>query len=274
MLNKDTCIKLNDDVEIPQIGFGVYEINDEDECRRAVLAAFEAGYRHVDTAVVYGNEDAVGQALTESGLVREDVFVTTKLIGRMLENPRGECEKSLERLQTSYVDLLLIHWPNDELMIDAWETMQVLKSEGKARSIGVSNFTQRRFDEAFLTHTDVIPSINQIELHPFWYRCDLIAYCEGKGIRVEGYSPLARAQRFDNATLVRIAGECGKSPAQVLIRWQLQHGWVVIPKSSHPERIRENIDVFDFELNAENMLALDGLNEDLATQSWRPQGYY
>ncbi|MBN2448759.1 MAG: aldo/keto reductase [Lentisphaeria bacterium] len=274
MLTMESTRTLRDGVRIPLLGFGVFQIPAGGECRRSVLTALEAGYRHIDTAAGYRNEEDVGQALSLCGIPREEVFVTTKVSVRMLGQARESCEQSLAKLCTGYVDLLLIHWPDDTAMMEAWEIFQALRREGKVRSIGVSNFTRLRFEESFLRHTDVLPSVNQIELHPFWYRRGLVEYCEGKGIAIESYAPLARAQRFDHPVLRRIASDHGSSPAQVMIRWQLQHGWVVIPKSSHPERIRENAAVFDLALTADEMRALDTLNEDLMTISWRPAGYY
>lgn len=273
MLEITSTVKLNSGHEMPLLGLGVFQVDDGPACERAVRAALEAGYRHIDTAAAYRNEASVGRALADSGVAREDVFVTTKVFiqdfGR--EATRSACEESLRLLATDYVDLYLIHWPCDATMMDAWEAMQALRDEGKCRSIGVSNFTVRRFEEAFLPRTEEVPAVDQVEFHPFWYRKGLLDYCRGKGIQLEGYSPLARGQKLDDPTLGEVAAAYGKTPAQVLIRWQLQHDVVVIPKSSHPERIRENADVFDFEITAEDMARLDALNADESILTWRPE---
>lgn len=274
MVDIMSTMKLNDGHEIPRLGLGVFLIQNHETCKRAVLTALEAGYRHIDTAKVYENEEAVGEALRECGLAREDIFVTTKLAIEDLANPHPECEASLKRLGLDYVDLYLLHWPRDDYMVTAWEGLQELRDEGKCRSIGVSNWTVRRFEEGFFPHTDVIPSVNQVELHPFWTRTELADYCKQKGIAVECYSPLARAERLDDPRLTAMADTYGKSPAQIMIRWSLQHDYIVIPKSSHPERIRQNGDVFDFEISAQDMQAIDAFNEDLVTLTYRPRGYY
>ncbi len=274
MLDIHTTVKLNSGYEMPMLGFGVFQIEAGEACERAVHDALEAGYRHIDTAAVYGNEQSVGKALEESDLPREDVFVTTKVFIRQfgLDATRQACKESIEKLRMDYVDLYLIHWPVDSTMMQAWQAMQAMRDEGLIRSIGVSNFTVRRFEEMFLKHTEEVPAVNQVEFHPFWYRKELLEYCGGRGIQLEGYSPLVRAERMDNPTLTAIAGGHGKTVAQVLIRWQLQHGLVVIPKSSKTERIVENASVFDFELSDEDMSRIDALNEDYCVISWRPEG--
>jgi diketogulonate reductase-like aldo/keto reductase len=272
MLTIDTKAKLNSGHSIPMLGFGVFKIDDNEACRQAVLTALEAGYRHIDTAKVYWNEEAVGEAIRDSGIAREEIFVTTKVFiddfGK--DQTREAIEASLGRLGMDYVDLYLIHWPVDETMMGAWEAMQTARDEGKLRSIGVSNFTVQRFEEMWFKHTDEAPAANQVEFHPFWYRPDLLDYMKAKGIQGEGYSPLARAERMDDAVLKELAGKYGKTVAQIMIRWQLQLGMVVLPKSSHPERIRQNADVFDFEIVPEDMARINGLNEDLTTIRWRP----
>jgi len=273
MLNIHSTVRLNSGYEMPLLGFGVFQIENGPACERSVRDALEAGYRHIDTAAVYGNEESVGKALADSGVPREQVFVTTKLwlseFGR--DKTRKACETSLQRLKLDWVVLYLIHWPVRQGVAEAWETMQVLRDEGKCRSIGVSNFTVRRFEEAFFKSTDEVPAVDQVELHPFWNRQDLQDYCLDKGIQIEGYSPLVRGQRMDHPLLVKLAEHYGKSVAQVLIRWQLQKGIVVIPKSVRTERIRGNADVYDFSLSVADMDRLDGLNEDLHAIDWRPE---
>jgi methylglyoxal/glyoxal reductase len=256
------------------LGLGVFQLEDAAVCERAVAAALACGYRHIDTAAIYGNEEAVGRAIAASGIPREELFVTTKCwiddFGR--EATRKAFDASRKKLGLDVIDLYLLHWPVDETMMAAWETLVELRDEGKVRSIGVSNFSVRRFEEFFFRHTDIVPAVNQIELHPFGSRPDVREYCAGKGIAVESYSPLARMKGLDHPELAAIAAECGKTPAQVVIRWHLQHGLVVIPKSQHPERIRENADVFDFALTDDQMRRIDALNEDRFVITWRPGG--
>ena len=273
MLDIHSTVKLNSGYEMPLLGFGVFQVKEGDECEQAVRDALAAGYRHIDTAAVYGNEASVGKALADSGVPRQDVFVTTKVwINEFgAEKTRKACQKSLSLLRLDYVDLYLIHWPVRQGVMEAWEAMRALRDEGLCRSIGISNFTVRRMEEAFFPHTDEMPAVNQVELHPFYSRKDVRDYCAGKGIRMEAYSPLVRGQRMDDATLKGVAGNYGKSPAQVLIRWGLQHGIVTIPKSVRPERIRQNADVYDFEISPADMARLDALDEGKPALSWRPE---
>jgi methylglyoxal/glyoxal reductase len=270
----NTPILLNDGHAIPQLGLGVFQLEDAAVCERAVGAALACGYRHIDTAAIYGNEEAVGRAIAASGILREDIFVTTKCwiddFGR--EATRKALDASRKKLGLDVIDLYLLHWPVDETMMAAWKTLVELRNEGKVRSIGVSNFSVRRFEEFFFRHTDIVPAVNQIELHPFGSRADVREYCAGKGMVVESYSPLARMKGLDHPDLAAIAADCGKTPAQVVIRWHLQHGLVVIPKSQHPERIRENAAVFDFALTDDQMRRIDALNEDRFVITWRPGG--
>ena len=273
MLDIHSTVKLNSGYEMPMLGFGVFQVKEGAECEQAVREALAAGYRHIDTAAVYGNEASVGKALADCGLPRQDVFVTTKVwISEFgTDKTRKACQKSLSLLRLDYVDLYLIHWPVRQGVIEAWQAMQALRDEGLCRSIGISNFTVRRMEEAFFPHTDEMPAVNQVELHPFNARKDVRDYCAAKGIRVEAYSPLVRGQRMDDATLKDVAANCGKSPAQILIRWGLQHGIVTIPKSVRPERIRENADVYDFEISPADMARLDALDQGTPALSWRPE---
>jgi diketogulonate reductase-like aldo/keto reductase len=273
MLDIHSTVKLNSGYDMPLLGFGVFQVKEGAECEQAVRDALAAGYRHIDTAAVYGNEASVGKALAECGLPRQDVFVTTKVwISEFgTDKTRKACRKSLELLRLDYVDLYLIHWPVRQGVMEAWQAMQALRDEGLCRSIGISNFTVRRLEEAFFPHTDETPAVNQIELHPFYARKDVRAACAAKGIQVEAYSPLVRGQRMDDPTLKDVAGNCGKSPAQVLIRWALQHGIVAIPKSVRPERIRQNADVYDFEISPADMARLDALDQGTPALSWRPE---
>jgi len=272
-------VELNDGNAIPCLGFGVFQLDDQKACEEAVLAALEAGYRHVDTAFKYGNEAYVGNAVEQSPVPREDIFLTTKTVmdDQTPDNIKDEFARSLERLRTDYVDLLLIHWPPaDDQLPKAWETLVDLKASGRCRSIGVSNMSLRRFEEVFFKHTEVVPAINQVELHVYNRQQALVDYCTGKGMVLAAYMSLAQGQRFDNPgqPLVDIAEQCGKSVPQVMLRYLLQQGIVTLVKSKTPSRIRENADVFDFELSGEQMTALDTLDEGLFIQEWKPEGYY
>jgi diketogulonate reductase-like aldo/keto reductase len=269
-LNLQSTLRLNNGVEIPRVGLGVYQARRGDETRQAVLHALQAGYRHVDTARIYGNERDVGEALRASGLRREDVFITTKLWNQDQghDSTLRACERSLRELGLEYVDLYLIHWPVPSLRLDSWRAMEKLLADGRCRAIGVSNFLERHLDE-LMAHSKVVPAVNQVELSPYLSQESLRAYCQRHGIVVEAYSPLTRGQRLGDPRLLEVARRHGKTAAQVLIRWCLQHGLVVLPKSVQPDRLRENAAVFDFDLSPSDMRTLDGLNEDLHT-SWDP----
>lgn len=269
-LNLKSTARLNNGVEIPLVGLGVYQAQRGDETRQAVLHALQAGYRHVDTARVYGNERDVGEALRESGLPREEVFITTKLWNQDqgYDSALRACERSLGELGLEYVDLYLIHWPVASRRLDSWRALEKLLADGKCRAIGVSNFLERHLDE-LMAKSKVVPAINQVELSPYLSQEALRAYCQKHGIVVEAYSPLTRGARLGDPRLVEVARRHGKTAAQVLIRWCLQHDLVTLPKSVHPARIRENAAVFDFALSPEDMRTLDGLNENLHT-SWDP----
>lgn len=257
-------------VRIPALGLGVYQSRPGSETREAVKAALELGYRHVDTARVYGNERDVAKGIEESGVPRSEVFVTTKLWNsdHGYDAALRACDASLKRLGMDRVDLYLVHWPVEDLRHDTWRAMERILEEGKARAIGVSNYTIRHLDE-LLGRCRVPPSVNQVEFHPFLYQRDLLLHCRTHGIRLEAYAPLVKAQRMDDPVLLRVARRHRRTPAQVLVRWCLQHEAIVIPKSVHRERIRENADVFGFSLEREDMEALDGLDEGLRT-SWDP----
>jgi methylglyoxal/glyoxal reductase len=264
-------IMLRDGRAIPQLGLGVFQIPPGEGTRSAVAAAIAAGYRHVDTAAMYRNEADVGAAIRASGLPADIVWVTTKLWNsdQGAATARPAFEASLDRLGLDAVDLYLLHWPHAR-SVESWHVLEQLHAEGLARSIGVSNFMVRHLDE-LLAHASVGPAVNQIELSPFLhrYREDTLRRCDKEGIAVEAYSPLTKGRRLGDATVRRIAGEVGRTAAQVLIRWSLQKGFVVIPRSSRPDRIAENADVFDFALDDEQMATLDALDEGLTT-GWDP----
>jgi diketogulonate reductase-like aldo/keto reductase len=248
---------LADGNEIPLLGLGVWQVPEGRRCEDAVRWALEAGYRHVDTAQAYGNEHSVGRALRDSGLPREDVFVTTKFHpGR--RDPEAEVQRSLERLGVDFVDLYIIHWPQGGPTW-AWDGMQRSRERGYARSIGVSNFSSSDLD-AVLAVADVPPVIDQVQFSPFEFRRALLEECERHGLALEAYSPLGTGRHLGHRQVTRIAERLGRTPAQVLIRWSLQRDLVVLPKSTHRERIQQNAQVFDFELSVEDMAMLDGLD--------------
>lgn len=262
--------RLNNGVEIPLLGLGVFRAAAGEETQRAVRDALALGYRHVDTAAVYGNERDVGIALRDSGVPREEVFVTTKLwnADHGYDATLRACDASLSRLGLAYVDLYLMHWPVAGLRLESWRAMDALLEQGKARAIGVSNFTIRHLDE-LLAASPRVPAVNQVEYHPFLHQRALAEYCAARGIVVEAYSPLTKGRRLGDPRLGAVAAHSGKTPAQVLVRWALQHGLVVLPKSTHRARIEENAAVFDFEISPQDMALLDGLDENLRT-SWDP----
>jgi methylglyoxal/glyoxal reductase len=255
-------VRLNQGVEMPVLGLGVFKTPPGEVTRNAVAAALEAGYRLIDTATLYGNEADVGGAVRASGLPRSSVFVTTKMwhSEHGYESAKRACHASLERLGLDYIDLYLIHWPRAEHpqdRLETWRAFEDLKAEGTCRAIGVSNYAIRHLEE--LAHARIAPAVNQVEFHPFVYDPELLGYCDRHGIRLEAYSPLTRNSRLDDPTVAAVARAHARSPAQVLIRWGLQHGVVEIPKSVHRERIKENARVFDFALTDDEMARLDAL---------------
>jgi 2,5-diketo-D-gluconate reductase A len=242
---------------IPLVGFGTWQLSGG-EARRAVESALEVGYRHIDTATGYRNENEVGAALGHSGLDRSAVFVTTKMPPDHASRERETLEQSLAALGLDWVDLWLVHWPpGGTAGTDSWRVFIAAREEGLVRNIGVSNYSLDQIDEIGQA-TGVAPAVNQIEWSPFRYDSALVQEHRARGVLIEGYSPF-KASRLDEPLLGRIAGRYGKTPAQLIIRWHIQHGIPVLPRSARPERIRSNIDVFDFELSAEDMAALDGL---------------
>jgi len=253
---------LADGNEIPLLGLGVWQVPEGDECEQAVRWALEAGYRHVDTAQAYGNERSVGRALRDSGIPREDVFLTTKFYPGA-RDPEAEAQRSLERLGVDSVDLYIIHWPQGGPTW-AWEGMQRARERGYARSIGISNFGASDLD-AVLGVADVPPVVNQVQFSPFEFRRGLLEACARHDVAVEAYSPLGTGRHLKNRQVAAIAERLGRTPAQVLIRWSLQRGVIVLPKSTHRERIEQNAQVFDFELSAEDMAALDALDRTAGT---------
>ena len=255
--------------QMPMLGLGTFRVENDDTCKEAVKHAIESGYRSIDTAKVYGNEEQVGQGIKEglesTGLNREDIFVTSKLFfedfGR--KNVAQAYETSIQKLGLDYLDLYLVHWPgtNEAIMIDTWKGMEDLYKDNKVKNIGVSNFNPDHF-EALLAQVSIKPVINQVEFHPYFTQEKLRKYLEAQNIYMESWSPFMNAQILNDETLNEIGKEVNKSAAQVIIKWNMQHNVVVIPKSVTSSRIEENIDVFDFELSAEQMKRIDDLNKD------------
>ncbi|ASC68488.1 aldo/keto reductase [Achromobacter denitrificans] len=258
---KVPAMKLNDGGKIPQLGLGVWQVPDE-QAAASVKEALAAGYRSVDTAAIYGNEAGVGAGLRASGVARKDLYITTKLWNDRhgYDDAHKAMDESLGKLGLAYVDLYLIHWPvaGSEQFLEAWRAMIEMKEDGRARSIGVSNFTQANL-ERLIDASGVTPAVNQIELHPGFTQRGLRAFHARHGIATESWSPLAQGGVAKDKTIAEIAQKYGKSPAQVTLRWHLQSDLIVIPKSVTPARIRENIDVFDFELSPADMAAIDGI---------------
>jgi len=263
---------LNNGVVIPRLGLGVYLAARGEQTRRAVREALRVGYRHIDTAKDYGNERDVGAAVRASGLPRGEVFVTTKLWNddQGFDRARRAFDASLARLGLEYVDLYLLHWPVPGLRLDSWRALEGIYREGRVRAIGVSNFMVHHLEE-LLAQAEIVPAVNQIEISPFLQQREVRAFCARHGIAVEAYSPLTRGHRLGHPVVSSIAQRTKRSPAQVLLRWAWQHGLIVLPKSTRPERIAENAALFDFALSPEAMAELDALEEGLAT-GWDPRG--
>ena len=257
-------IQLNDGNEIPQLGFGVFQIP-PDETAEAVRIALEVGYRHIDTAEMYGNEREVAEGIRASGLDRSEVFVTSKLNNSFHrpDDARRAFGETLSALGFDHVDLFLIHWPLPTLYdgdyVSTWRTLEEFKGDGRARSIGVSNFQVEHL-ERLAAETEVVPAVNQIELHPYLLNEEVRAYGESHGIATEAWSPIAQGQVLDDPALTEIAERLGRTPAQVVLRWHIERGSIVFPKSTTPERIRENFELFDFELEPGDAEHIEGLD--------------
>ncbi|MFE4510461.1 glyoxal/methylglyoxal reductase [Bacillus subtilis] len=259
---KDT-VKLHNGVEMPWFGLGVFKVENGNEATESVKAAIENGYRSIDTAAIYKNEEGVGIGIKESGVAREELFITSKAWNedQGYETTLAAFEKSLERLQLDYLDLYLIHWPGKDKYKDTWRALEKLYKDGKIRAIGVSNFQVHHLEE-LLKDAEIKPMVNQVEFHPRLTQKELRDYCKAQGIQLEAWSPLMQGQLLDNEVLTQIAEKHNKSVAQVILRWDLQHEVVTIPKSIKEHRIIENADIFDFELSQEDMDKIDALNKD------------
>jgi 2,5-diketo-D-gluconate reductase A len=257
-------VQLNDGAHIPQLGFGVFQIEPE-KTAAAVRTALEIGYRHIDTAEMYGNEKEVGQGVRAAGMNRADVFITSKLNNgfHKPDDARRAFDNTLRALESDYVDLFLIHWPLPTLyggdFVSTWKVLEEFARDGRARSIGVSNFEPAHLDR-LAQESDTVPAVNQIEVHPYFTNEEVRAYGKEHGIVTEAWSPIAQGAVLDDETIGRIADGCGKSPAQVVLRWHIQRGDIVFPKSVSPDRVRANFDLFDFELDGADMAAISALD--------------
>jgi len=257
-------ITLNDGHQIPQLGFGVWQVSNDDIIN-SVSKALEVGYRHIDTAAIYGNEEGVGQAIADSGISRDELFITTKLWNS--EHDRDQvvpaAQESLKKLGLDYVDLYLIHWPTpgNDNYLDAWLGLEDVQQAGLSRSIGVSNFQPDHL-QLIVARGNVVPAVNQIELHPTFTQKDVVLVNDELGIKTEAWSPLGLGEDLNDPTIVRLAGKHERTAAQVILRWHLQQGRIVFPKSVTPSRIQDNFTVFDFELSDDDLEAIDGVNRN------------
>lgn len=264
--------KLNNGDRIPGIGFGTWQILLNSRAKNIVIEALDAGYRLMDTARIYGNEKGVGAGIRESSVPREQIFVTTKLwtSDHGYEKAHKAFDVSLARLGLKYIDLFLIHWPGSDKRLEAWKALEEIYKSGRTKAIGVSNYTVRHLEE-LLANSKVVPAVNQIEFHPLIYnqQQEVLDFCKRKGIVVEAYSPLMRGRHLDIPLFAQLGDKHGKTSAQVVLRWCIQHGTVPLPKSTHSERIHDNLDVFDFELTDKDMESINKLGNGTRT-TWDP----
>ena len=271
-LNIHSTYRLNNGSQMPVIGLGVWKAQEGKEVEQAVLWAIEAGYRLIDTAKAYGNEAGVGRAVSASKIPRSEIFITTKLFNgdQGYKSTLKAIDESLNRLKMDYIDLYLIHWPfvnwlqGENRREETWKAMEEIYKSGKAKAIGVSNYTIEHLEEMSAKggYAQIPPAVNQVEFHPFLYQKELMDYCQKNQILLEAYAPLARGQKVTDSKVSAIAQKYNKTNAQVILRWNIQHGNTVIPKSVHKERILENINIFDFELSEADMKTLDNLDEN------------
>ncbi|MCL2233770.1 MAG: aldo/keto reductase [Treponema sp.] len=250
-------VKLNNGVEVPYLGLGMFESKDGEEAYNAAKWALETGYRHIDTAMIYGNEDSVGKAIKDSGIPRNEIFVTTKLWNEDMRQGKQltAIDESLARLGLDYVDLYLIHWPVRNVYVESWKKMEEIYKSGKAKAVGISNFNIHHIED-IMAVSDLVPAVNQCECSPELTQVELADYCAKKGILFEPWAPLGKAETLKRPEIIAMAGKYGKTPAQVVLRWGLQRGFINIPKSSNKSRIQENAGIFDFELDNADYQAL------------------
>lgn len=266
MLSFKDCAVMNNGVKIPWLGFGVFEVPEGEEVVQSVLWALEAGYRSIDTAKIYRNEEGVGKALKQSGIPREEIFVTTKVWNRDqgYQTTLDAFETSLKKLQLDYLDLYLIHWPVKGKYVETWRAMETISKGGKCRAVGVSNFMIPNLED-LKASSSLVPAINQVEYHPYLQSPELYDYCQAHGILMEAWAPIMKGEVMKVPELIAIAKKYGKTPVQVTLRWILQNGIVAIPKSVHRERIYANKDIFDFELSPEDMDVIASLDRGYRT---------
>lgn len=263
MISNIPSIELNSGNRLPMLGLGVYKAIAPGEVETAIDCAFDNGYRMIDTASAYKNEDGVGRAIRTSGLKRDEIFITTKVWNnaQRVGDIEGACIRSLDRLQLEYVDLYLIHWPVPGCYMETWKAMEKLYISGKAKAIGVSNFTPYQLEE-LRTISDIVPAVNQIEYHPYCNQTDILSYCQQHGIAVQAYSPLARGAYLEDPVMLEIAEKHRRTASQIGLRWMIQKNISVIPKSTNEKRIASNCEIFDFSLTHEEMDMIDALNKN------------
>lgn len=258
--------KLNNGIEIPALGLGVFRMDNEKEAYNSVRKAIDLSYRHIDTAKVYENEAPIGRAIRESGVSREQLFVTTKLWNEDIANDNAQkaFDTSLRTLGLDYVDLYLVHWPIKDKYVSVWKEMEKIAQSGKARAVGVSNYQENHLQE-IINLKSLVPAVNQIELHPYLSQQPLVEFCTQYDIKIESWSPLCANKNnlLQEPSLIEIGEKYSKTAAQVVLRWNIERGLIVIPKSSNPKRQAENLDVFDFQLTVDDMQKIDALNKDL-----------
>ena len=269
-MDKQPYITLNSNYKIPQFGIGVYQVSSNSECEKCCLTALKLGYRHIDTAHYYGNEEGVGSAIKKSNIPREEIYITTKLMssdygtGKTLK----EIDNMLKRLNTKYIDLLLLHWPGNH-QVEAYKDMEKAVELGKVRSIGLSNYTGHNLDE-ILKNAKIVPSINQIELHPYYQRNNVVNQCQKLGIKIESWFPIGHGDKnLLNETIFKELGKkYGKSNPQIILRWHIQKGYIIFPKSTKEKHIKENCEIFDFELTEEEMKKIDKMDKNKSLSGW------
>jgi diketogulonate reductase-like aldo/keto reductase len=262
-MNISSKVKLNNGVEMPWLGLGVFRSEEGEEVETAVKTAIKHGYISVDTAAIYQNERGVGKAVKESGIPREEIFLTSKVWNteQGYKTTLDAFEESLQKLQTNYLDLYLIHWPKGKLSVETWKALEELYEKGKVRAIGVSNFLVHHLED-FLPECKIIPGVNQVEFHPVLVQPELLKYCQSKNIQMEAWSPIMKGKVNDVPQIKELAAKYGKTPVQIVLRWDIQKGVVTIPKSVTPERIISNADIFDFELSSEDVALIDQLDQN------------
>ena len=262
-MNISSKVKLNNGVEMPWLGLGVFLSKDGEEVENAVKLALQNGYRHIDTAAIYKNERGVGNAIIASGIPREEIFLTSKVwnTDQGYKTTMEAFEMSLEKLQTSYLDLYLVHWPKGHRSVETWKALEEIYEKGRVRAIGISNFLVHHLD-AFLPECKIMPAVNQYEFHPELLQPELLEYCKKRGIQPEAWSPIMKGRVNDIPLMQELAAKYGKNPVQIVLRWDIQKGVVTIPKSVTPERIISNADIFDFELSDEDVAKIDRLDKN------------